>query len=128
MATMGLNAYSGMLTIVTGVELFWRFLAPTPPHCWPFAILALIWLATSSPSPPARLHRVIRLTVDHAISAGALDLDKPDGLLLRPPRPLCHHPFFPAARHLRRLGLAGNIGLYHRLNLQHTILQFGGCV
>ena len=127
-ATMGLNAYSGMLTVVTALNSL--FEASPTPRLRVAAILGLslatvgIAFAVSADS----IALVFAVLTIMLYLLRALDLDQSGGLLLRAPGPLRRHAFLPAARHLRRLGLAGYFGLYHWLYLQHTILQFGGCV
>ena len=104
-ATMGLNAYSGMLTVVTGLDSL-RSVTPTRNlRVVTIAVLAVAWLVMSL-LLSERDHGAEHHAADHAVPARALDRGQPDRLLLRPPRPLRDRRPVHPQRNLRRLVMA----------------------
>ena len=82
---MGLNAYSGMLTVVTAD----RLVEVDQPHA-PLRVVTIVVLAVGlagdEPAADQRHHGAEHDAADHAVPAGAVDRSEPDRLLLRPPR------------------------------------------
>ena len=86
-ATMGLNAYSGMLTVVTAIDSL-KSVNPTRQlRVVTIIVLAVAWLVMSLLLTNATT-RSEHHTADHAVPAGPVDGGQPDRLLLRPARAL----------------------------------------
>ena len=107
LATMGMNAYGGMLTVLTGIDSFrkvptsraWRVVDDR--RCW-----RIIWYALGAGISSRRCYRRARLADPHAVPAGPVDRAEPGGLLLRPAGPLRDHRHLHAGRRVRGVGLA----------------------
>ena len=95
-ATMGLNAYSGMLTVVTAIDSL-RSMSPTRRlRVVTIVVLAVAWLVMSLLLTNATTALNTTL-LDHAVPARALDGGQFDRLLLRPATgttrsPICSRP------------------------------------
>ena len=108
LATMGMNAYGGMLTVLTGIDSFKKVKTSRAWRVVTIVVLAVIWYAIGAASRPAvdRGQRGAGLADADAVPAGPVDRAEPGRLLLRPPRALRDHRHLPPGRRLRRLGLA----------------------
>jgi purine-cytosine permease-like protein len=95
-ATMGMNAYGGMMTVLTGVDSF-RGLDHDRLADHPERGGDAVHHADAGPVP-----------------AGPVDGDQPDGLLRGAPRALLHRRPVHPGRHLRRVGVARTGRLRHR--------------
>ena len=104
-ATMGLNAYSGMLTVVTGLDSL-KSVTPDPQPAGGDHRRAGGGVAGDEPAAVERDHRAQHDAADHAVPAGPVDRGQPDRLLLRPPRPLRDRRSVHPQRNLRRLVVA----------------------
>ena len=114
-ATMGMNAYGGMLTVLTGVDSFRKVNPTRLARIVTIVVPDRALVRDRQVDHDQRRRCGVRLADADALPAGAVDGDEPDRLLLRPPRPLRDHRPVQAARHLRGLGVEGPDRLHRRL-------------
>ena len=102
LATMGMNAYGGMLTVLTGVDSFKTI---RTSRAWrrrhrPRARRDLVRHRPEHLDQRVehRGQRGAELADADAVPAGAVDRAEPGRLLLRPPRALCDHRHLPPGR------------------------------
>ena len=105
LATMGMNAYGGMLSVLTGIDSFKKI---STSRLWRAGHDRRAGAHLVRARQPLELgqrgHRGARLADADAVPAGAVDRAEPGRLLLRPARPLRDHRHLPPQRRLRRWG------------------------